>query len=53
MSDDDHDQFLALCTPPSAAELSNNPIPVVPKGYEDWFDWASRRWPTLPRFRSA
>jgi predicted kinase len=53
MSDDDHDQFLALCEPPSAAELSNAPLPVVPTGYEDWFDWASRRWPTLPRFVRA
>jgi predicted kinase len=50
MSDDDHDRFLALCVPPSPEELSYAPIPVAPAGYDDWFDWASRRWPTLPRF---
>ena len=50
MTDGDHDQFLALCKPPSAAELSDAAIPAAPPGYEDWFDWASRRWPTLPRF---
>jgi predicted kinase len=50
MTDSDHDQFVALCRPPSAAELSYAPIPPVPSGYQSWFDWASRRWPTLPRF---
>ncbi len=53
MSDSDHDRFVALCLPPSAAELSYAPIPVAPSGYENWFDWASRRWPTLPRFDDA
>jgi len=53
MSDDDHDQFLVLCKPPLAAELANAPIPMVPTGYDDWFDWASRRWPTLPRLHAA
>ena len=53
MSDHDHDRFLALCVPPSGAELSYSPIPVAPAGHEDWFDWASRRWPTLPRFNAA
>jgi predicted kinase len=50
MSEDDHDRFVDLCLPPSAAELSLAPIPAAPTGYENWFDWASRRWPTLPRF---
>jgi predicted kinase len=50
MSDADHDRFVALYRPPSAAELSYAPVPDVPDGYESWFDWASRRWPTLPRF---
>lgn len=50
MSDEDHDRFVALCLPPSPAELSYAPIPAAPPGYENWFDWASRRWPTLPRF---
>jgi predicted kinase len=49
MSDADHDQFLALCQPPTAAELSDAPMPPAPVGYESWFEWASRRWPTLPR----
>ena len=53
MSDSDHDRFLALCRPPSAEELSYSPIPAPPPGCEDWFDWASRRWPTLPRFDPA
>jgi predicted kinase len=50
MSDEDHDRFMALCLPPSHAELSYAPIPAAPSGYENWFHWASRRWPTLPRF---
>lgn len=53
MSDADHDRFLALCIPPSTAELSYGPIPNAPPGYGDWFHWASDRWPTLPRFVSA
>jgi predicted kinase len=53
MSDEDHDRFVALCSPPSAAELSYAPIPDAPSGYESWFAWASRRWPTLPRFDTA
>jgi predicted kinase len=50
MSEDDHDQFLALCVPPSPAELSYAPIPEAPSGFENWFEWAADRWPTLPRF---
>lgn len=50
MRDVDHDQFVALYRPPSAAELSSASIPDAPSGYENWFDWASQRWPTLPRF---
>jgi len=50
MVDHDHDRFVALCQPPSVAELSYASIPAAPSGYENWFDWASRRWPTLPRF---
>jgi predicted kinase len=49
MSDADHDRFLALYQPPSEAELSNAPIPEVPSGFENWFHWASDRWPSLPR----
>jgi len=53
MSDADHDRFLALCMPPSAAELSYAPIPDAPSGFENWFHWASHRWPSLPRFDHA
>jgi predicted kinase len=49
MSEDDHDQFVALCIPPSPAELSYAPIPEAPSPFENWFDWASDRWPSLPR----
>ena len=50
MSDEDHDRFVELCLPPSPAELSYDSIPTAPSGYDHWFDWASSRWPTLPRF---
>jgi predicted kinase len=50
MRDEDHDRFVTLCLPPSPAELAYAPIPIAPLGYDNWFDWASRRWPTLPRF---
>jgi predicted kinase len=53
MTEADHDRFLALFSPPSAEELSYAPVPDPPPGYEDWFHWASERWPSLPRFDSA
>lgn len=53
MSDADHDRFLALCEPPSPAELSYAPVPEAPSGFENWFHWASHRWPSLPRFDHA
>lgn len=49
MSEADHDRFLAAFVAPSTAELSYAPTPDAPSGFENWFDWASRRWPTLPR----
>jgi predicted kinase len=49
MSDEDHDRFLALCRPPSEAELTYAPAPDPPPGFESWLHWASERWPTLPR----
>ena len=49
MSDADHDRFLALCQPPSSAELTYADIPEPPSGFENWLHWASDRWPTLPR----
>jgi predicted kinase len=53
MSDADHDRFAALCRPPSAAELSYAPIPDPPPGFSNWFQWASHRWPSLPRLDLA
>jgi predicted kinase len=50
MTEADHDRFLEACEPPSTAELSYAPIPDPPSGFENWFAWASHRWPTLPRF---
>jgi predicted kinase len=50
MSDEDHDRFLALCQAPSPEELSYGPVPDPPPGYDNWFHWASDRWPSLPRF---
>ena len=53
MSDADHDRFLALCQPPSPEELSYAPVPDPPPGFDNWFHWASDRWPSLPRFDQA
>jgi predicted kinase len=53
LTDADHDRFLALCHPPSQAELSYAPIPEPPSGFENWLHWASNRWPTLPRLDRA
>jgi len=52
MSDADHDRFLALCTPPSQAELSYARR-QAPSDFESWLHWASNRWPTLPRLDEA
>jgi predicted kinase len=49
MSEDDHERFLALFQPPTAAELAYAPIPDAPPGFESWHHWASERWPSLPR----
>ncbi|GHJ46840.1 hypothetical protein Cs7R123_41820 [Catellatospora sp. TT07R-123] len=49
MTDADHDRFLALCQPPTAAELDQAPVPAPPSGFDSWQHWASARWPTLPR----
>lgn len=48
MTAEDHDRFLALIQPPTAAELAYGPIPDPPDGQESWFTWASARWPSLP-----
>ncbi len=49
MSEADHDRFLAMFQEPSPAELAYAPLPPPPPGSETWYDWASQRWPTLPR----
>jgi len=50
MTEDDHNRFFALFQPPSEYELAYGPLPEPPPGFETWGDWASERWPTLPRF---
>ena len=49
MTDADHDRHLALFRPPSRAELAGVELPEPPLGFESWLEWASERWPTLPR----
>ncbi len=48
MTADDHDRFVALVQPPTAAELTYGPMPEPPEGHPSWPSWASDRWPTLP-----
>jgi predicted kinase len=49
MSIEDQERFVELCRPPDRNELSYGPVPEPPPGYQTWPQWASRRWPTLPR----
>jgi predicted kinase len=49
MTDADHDRFLTLCQPPAVEELAYAPVPAPPSGCDSWQQWASERWPTLPR----
>lgn len=51
MTSADQDSFVALCRPPTEAELSHAPIPAPPSGFATWPHWASHRWPTLPLLR--
>jgi predicted kinase len=53
MSEADHDRYLTLCQPPSRAELSDAGVPEPPPGFGNWLQWASSRWPTLPRLDRA
>ena len=48
MTPADHDRFVALFQPPTPAETSYGATPAAPDGMS-WPQWASRRWPTLPR----
>jgi hypothetical protein len=49
MTDADHERFLTVFQPPTPDELAYTPIPSPPAGFESWSQWASARWPTLPR----
>jgi predicted kinase len=49
MTDADHDRFLRLFQVPTPDELAYAPIPAPPAGFGSWPEWASQRWPTLPR----
>jgi predicted kinase len=49
MTEADHDRFVALWQPPTPQELSYAPLPAPPSGFDSWQQWASIRWPTLPR----
>ena len=49
MTDDDHERFRALFTPPTTDELQGCSLPPPPMPFESWPAWASDRWPTLPR----
>lgn len=50
MTSEDHDRFVAEYQAPGAEELSGGPVPPPPPGFTSWPEWASGRWPTLPRF---
>ncbi|HEV7712918.1 MAG TPA: hypothetical protein VGP16_32295, partial [Asanoa sp.] len=49
MTDADHDRFLRLFQVPTPDELAYGLIPAPPAGFGSWPEWASQRWPTLPR----
>lgn len=53
MTDEDHQRFSALFTPPTAAELDGRSLPRPPEPFESWPAWAAHRWPTLPRLDDA
>jgi predicted kinase len=53
MTEADHDRFAELCRPPTLAELAGAPAPPPPDGCDTWEQWASGRWPTLPRLDLA
>jgi predicted kinase len=48
MTDEDHERFRALFSPPTAHEL-DGPLPPPPDPFESWPAWAAARWPSLPR----
>lgn len=49
MTDAELGQWRGQFQAPDAAELRGAAIPSVPPGYATWSDWASERWPSLPR----
>jgi len=48
MTEADHDRFLALCIPPTDAELAHEGLPEPPAPHATWLAWGADRWPTLP-----
>lgn len=52
MTAEDHDRYLASWQAPTPSELAYGAIPPPPQGWENWPEWASDRWPTLPRLDS-
>lgn len=49
MTEAHHDHYLASFVPPTPAERAGGPPPAPPAPCESWLEWASQRWPTLPR----
>jgi predicted kinase len=50
MSDVELAQWRAQFQEPDDEELRGAVIPPVPPGYATWSEWASQRWPSLPRY---
>jgi predicted kinase len=49
MSDAELRQWQLQFQAPDQEELDGTSIPAVPPGHPTWWDWASERWPSLPR----
>ena len=53
MTTEDHDTFREHFRPPTHAELAGDPMPEPPAPFASWLEWASNRWPTLPRLEAS
>jgi len=49
ISDAELEQWRAQFEAPDDEELRGNRIPPVPPGHASWPEWASTRWPSLPK----
>lgn len=49
MSEADHARHVEIFDAPDEAELRGEHPAAPPAPYDDWADWASARWPSLPR----